>query len=228
MSHHQLHCSDHPAAPTTALDVYIVGAGGHGRVCAEIAEAMGHRVVGFIDQPRSADERINGTPILFTDLGGLARAKSQKSTAVFIAVSGNQQRLTLIEDAEKLGLPILTLIHPSAVISRTCSIGVGSVVMPGSIINANARLGRGCILNTAASVDHDCVVDDGAQIAPGVHAASNVHFGARSFTGTGASIKQCIRIGTDAFVGVGAVVVRDVDQGATVVGNPAKTLKPRT
>lgn len=208
--------------------IYIVGAGGNGRVCAEVAECMGISVLGFIDSPRHEGERVNGKSIPFRSLRELHQSGLHAEAAVFIAASRNVERVKQCEEARALGFQLPTLIHPSAVISPSCSIGEATVVMPGVIVNANTRVGRSCILNTACSVDHDSVVEDGAQICPGVHAASTVHYGEQCFVGTGASIKQLIRIGARAVIGAGSVVIRDVAADVTVVGNPARVVRAAT
>lgn len=210
---------------STSRTIFIVGAGGHGRVCSEIAESAGFDIAGFIDIPRRPGERINDKQLTYRTLDEFASQDGARDAWVFIAISSNLERLIAIQSAKTLGLHVATLVHPSAVLSRTCSVGYGTVIMPGSIVNANTAIGIGCILNTASTIDHDCRVEDGAQIAPGVHAASNVLFGLRCFVGTGASIKQCIEIGRDAIVGCGAAVIRNVAGGTTVAGNPARIIK---
>ena len=98
--------------------------------------------------------------------------------------------------------------------------------MPGVIVNANAKVGRYCVLNTACSIDHDNVLDDGVQIAPGVRSAGNVHFGAMAFIGIGASLIPGVVVGTAAVVGAGAVVTENVPPGVLAVGVPARVIRP--
>ncbi len=141
--------------------IFILSAGGHGRVCAEVAEAMGYQVAGFLDMPRTPGELVNGKPIPYRTLRELVQSEDGGACAVFIAASENALRCRLIEEARLLGFPVPTIVHPTAVISPTCQIGEGTVVMPGVVVNANTRIGRGCILNTACSIDHDSVLDEG-------------------------------------------------------------------
>jgi acetyltransferase-like isoleucine patch superfamily enzyme len=88
-------------------------------------------------------------------------------------------------------------------------------------------LGTGCIVNTAATVDHDCILGDGVHIAPGAHLAGGVRIGARSWFGIGAVARQGITIGADVLVGAGAVVIRDIADGKTVIGNPAREVNAK-
>ena len=204
--------------------MFVLGAGGHARVCAEVAEAAGWRVVSFIDEPRSSDEQINAKPVRRASLVELS-ASEREPFAIFVAFSANEDRLRKLDEALVLSIPVASLTHPFAVISPSCKIGEGSVVMPGVVVNANTTIGRGCILNTACSIDHDSTLKDGVQIAPGVHGASGILYGSRAFVGIGASLKQGIRIGSGSVVGAGAVVIRDVPEGVTVVGNPGRAVR---
>ena len=203
----------------------ILGAGGHGRVCAEIARAQGVADIGFLDSRYGRGDFINGIEVIGNGIKDLQRRFPADSVSVFVAIGENRLRSTLCEQISALGYDQPVLRHPSAILSPSAVIGANSVVMPGVIVNANARIGRHCILNTASSLDHDNVLEDGVHICPGVRSAGTVHFGARSLIGTGASLIPNVRVGRDAVVGAGAVVVRDVPAGARVAGNPARALE---
>lgn len=203
----------------------IVGAGGHGRVCAEIARAAGWRVEGFCDIGKTAGELVNGLPVLAPGLAQLRAIHPPGQVHVFIAIGENGRRLSQMQGALALGYELARLLHPNALVSPSAEVGVGTVLMPGVIINANTRVGRACIVNTAASLDHDTMLEDGVQICPGVRSAGTVRYGAGAFVGTGAVIIPGVSIGASAVVGAGAVVIRDVPEGATVVGNPARVVE---
>ena len=99
--------------------------------------------------------------------------------------------------------------------------------MPGAIINADAVIGKHCIVNTAASIDHECVIDDYCHIAPHVTLCGQVHVGEGTLIGAGASVIPCVSIGKWCTIGAGSAVVENVLDSATVVGVPAKLLKIR-
>lgn len=199
----------------------IIGAGGHGRVCAEVAKAAGLTVVGFCDTAKGIGETVNAIPIVASGPDDLPAEYGPSETGLFIAVGDNDRRAELSAEAEGLGYRLPALIHPSTIVSETASVDGGTVLMPAVVINANSRIGRGCIVNTAATLDHDNALDDFVQISPGVHSAGTVRFGARVFVGTGAAIVPGISIGVGAVIGAGATVVRDVCDGERVVGVPA-------
>ena len=93
-----------------------------------------------------------------------------------------------------------------------------------AVVGVSAKVGRFCIINTAATADHDCDLADGVNLCPGVHLSGSVFIGEDTFIGTGASILPGIRIGARAKVGAGAVVTADVAEGQTVAGVPARVI----
>ena len=96
--------------------------------------------------------------------------------------------------------------------------------MAGAIVNPEARLGRQCIINTKASVDHECFLDDGVELAPGATLCGIVNLGINVWICAGATVLPRISIGADTIVGAGAVVIRNLPPGVTVVGIPAERI----
>ncbi len=184
-------------------------------------------MAGFVDIVDHQQDVINGKPVFVSTLGELAKAHNLDEILLFVAIGDNEIRLTLLEEAQSLGFEIPVLLHPSAIISPSCTIGKGSIAMAGAIVNANSQIGRGCILNTSCSLDHDNILLDGVQISPGVIAAGNVQFDEAAFVGTGTALKPGVRVGERALVGAGSVVIRDIPARAQVAGNPARPLEPR-
>ena len=90
---------------------------------------------------------------------------------------------------------------------------------------AEARLGRCCIINTRASVDHEDVLEDGSELAPGATLCGLVHLKEAAWVCAGATVLPRVTIGADAIVGAGAVATRDIPDGATAVGVPARPIK---
>jgi len=151
-------------------------------------------------------------------------ALATDDTEVAVAIGDNRKRLEICTDVLEEEFRLATVIHPTACISYSASISPGTVVCAGVIVNARARVGQGCILNTAATIDHDCVIEDGVHVSPGANLAGEVIVGECSWIGIGSAIREGVRIGNDVIVGAGAAVVTDVEDGDTVGGVPARRL----
>lgn len=200
----------------------ILGASGHAKVVAEIAELNGWQVFFFDDAFPSLTGvehwAVQGT------LQNLLAIVEQFDGA-FVAIGNNQVRLQKLRQLRALNVLLPTLVHPSAVVSRYGEVAQGCVVMANAVINPFVKIGLGCIVNTAATIDHDCVLADAVHVSPGVHLAGRVSVGLCSWIGVGACVKQGVAIGEGAVVGAGAAVVANVNSHITVVGVPAKPLE---
>jgi len=209
------------------MKLLIAGAGGHGRVVAEAALATRDFFsVSFLDDRVSERATIEGWPIV----GSLDQLEELSSAfQVFAAGIGDPAlRISLLGRARNAGLSCASIIHPTASVSRYSSIGDGTVIAAGACINVGVRTGEACIINTGATVDHDCVLAEAVHICPGAHLAGNVEIGPRTWFGIGAVARQGIKIGANATIGAGSVVIRDVPDNATIAGNPARDLDQRS
>jgi sugar O-acyltransferase (sialic acid O-acetyltransferase NeuD family) len=148
--------------------------------------------------------------------------------AVALGIGDNAQRHAEMDRLRAQGFQLLTVIHPSAIISTHARLASGTVVMPGVVVNVGADVGENVILNTACSVDHHCVVAAHAHVAPGSTLAGTVRIGEETFVGAGAVIIPGVVVGARCVIGAGAVVVRDVPDGITVVGVPARPVPAAT
>lgn len=199
-------------------DLIIIGAGGHGRVIADIAQKLGvYETISFLDDGDAKETM--GLPIAgkTSDI-----EKYVKTADIFVAIGNSKVRGDFIERLLAMGANVPTLIHPSAIIGVCVEIGVGTAIMAGAVINPCSKLGKGVILNTCSSIDHDCIVGDYCHIAVGVHVAGTVTLGDKVWLGAGTTIKNNVSICADCIIGAGAVVVKDITESGTYIGVPAK------
>lgn len=150
-------------------------------------------------------------------------ARAASFDGVIVAVGDNAAREATHRALADAGGRMATIIHPHAWVSPYATVGVGSLVAAGAVINVGAALGVAAIVNTGATVDHDCRLGEAVHVAPGAHLSGGVEIGDRSWIGVGAAVRQGIRIGADVMVGAGAAVIDEVSDGATVIGVPART-----
>jgi sugar O-acyltransferase (sialic acid O-acetyltransferase NeuD family) len=125
--------------------------------------------------------------------------------------------------SQYLGNPI-NAIHPSAVISASARLGDGIMIAANATLNPLVEIGRGVICNTSCSIDHECIIGDFTHIAPNAVLCGNVTVGRGSFIGANSVIRQGVRIGENVVIGAGTVVIKDIPNNTTVIGNPARKL----
>ena len=149
----------------------IIGAGGHGKVIADIALQLGtYQKVAFLD------DNTKIASVIGCEREGTMQQLHLESreTEVFVAVGNSKIRQTLCDQVKELGFSMPTLIHPHAVVANDVLLGKGTVVMAGAVINSGVKLGEGVIVNTSSSVDHDCEVGDFSHIAVGAQDRKSV------------------------------------------------------
>jgi sugar O-acyltransferase (sialic acid O-acetyltransferase NeuD family) len=205
--------------------VVLIGAGGHARVLLDILQEWGEdEVLGLLDQNSARwGQSLMGCPILGDDQD-LSRYGATHFVVAVGSLGDTGLRRKLWARGEAAGLEPLTVVAPSAVVSRWAELGSGAQIMPAAVVNAGARLGAGVILNSTALVEHDCDLGEFCHVASGAVLAGGVVLEPDVHVGAGASIRQGIRVGAGALVGAGAAVVKDVPAGARVAGVPAKPL----
>jgi sugar O-acyltransferase (sialic acid O-acetyltransferase NeuD family) len=201
-----------PTQPVT----YLIGAGGHARVVADILVESGHPPIAFLDDAPKHN--------LISDIRVIQGLElPEPNASVIVAVGDNFVRATLAARYSVFSVAI----HPSARVSRHAEIGPGSVVMAGAVINAGARIGAHCIINSCASVDHDCLIADFAHVAPGATVGGNVQVGTGTMIGLGANVIHGTAIGAHTVIGAGSTVVRDVASNVVAFGVPARVIRAR-
>lgn len=205
----------------------LIGAGGHARVCRDVAADMGLAVLGYCDPGYAHGTRIGPDAVLWNDDAALLDGLDGE-TGVHVAIGDQATRLRVARAVLLASRPLAVLVHTSAVVSPSASIGPGVAVFAQAVVQAGAQLGTASIVNTAATVDHDCMLGDGVHIAPGATLAGGVVVSDGAFVGAGATLVPGVTVGTGARVGAGAVVVRPVPPGALVYGVPARERKQRS
>ncbi|MCC5912480.1 MAG: acetyltransferase [Clostridiaceae bacterium] len=204
---------------TSNKKLLIIGASGHGKVVADIAIKMNKwQSITFLDD----DESIKISMGLEV-IGKTADAFTYKEEAdFFVAIGNNGVREKVQEKLIEQGLKVVSLIHPSAVIGIDVEIGIGTAVMAGVVINSSTIIGKGCIINTSSSLDHDNIIEDYVHISPGASLAGTVKVGKESWLGIGSVVSNNVNICSGCKVGAGAVVVKDITEPGTYVGVPVR------
>ena len=195
----------------------IIGAGGHGKVIADIALRCGYEEIAFLDADESRTSCL-GFPVY----GPSLEIEAYRKEDFFVAIGNAEVREHMFELLDEKDLAIVSLIHPAAVLGREVHIGRGTAVMAGAVINSDTVIGEGCIINTGATVDHDNRISEFVHVSVGAHLAGMVSVGKGTWIGAGAVISNQISICGGCMIGAGAVVVKDIHEAGTYIGVPAK------
>lgn len=203
-------------------DLIILGLGAHGPEMAEIVDRVNGvrriwNLLGFISPDgRKVGEYVNDYPVL-----GTMETLKDYPNACVVPHGEVPQRLEVPRHQ------LVSLIDPSAFVSRTAQIGVGCVIFPHCYVGLNARLHDFVMCLSGCIINHDNVIEERVFLASGVTLAGYVHVESDCYLGQGCNVRQYLRIGRGSLIGMGAVVVKVVPPNSVMTGNPAWKLRDR-
>ncbi len=209
------------------MTLFIYGASGAGVEVYDLIKR--NRSIGgkysqifFVDDFQEESEHYGEKRIHFSSCEEYA---GRHDAEFVIAVGEPSARRTLFDRVASAGYPFATLVDETAVISPTASIGEGCIIQAGAVISSNAVLRENCAVMLHAIVGHDALVNNSCVICPKATVGGCSTVGEQSFLGLGSSMKEGVNIGSRAIVALGSMVFRDVEEGATVAGNPARVTR---
>ena len=199
----------------------LIGGGGH---CKSVLDTV-LRVKEY-DEVVITDERLErGSTILGCRVAGtdvsLEELREKGFDNAFVTVGSIKDtapRKRLAELALSLGYTFPVIIDPSAAVSGFSDIGQGTFVGKNVVVNADVKIGRHCILNTGAVIEHECVVEDFVHISVGAILCGNVHVREEAFVGAGSTVIQGVTLGRGSVTGANSTVLADIGDNQTVYG----------
>lgn len=194
----------------------LFGASGHAKVIIDILEKQGVEINYLVDA-NSGILELQSYQVIHENA-----FEKQAGEQLIISIGSNAIRKKV---AEKLQAEYGWAIHPSATLGDDVTLGNGSVIMAGAIINSSSSIGNHVIVNTGSSIDHDCNIGDYAHISPKATLCGTVSIGEGAHIGAGATIIPNLTVGKWVTVGAGTVIIDNVPDYAVVVGNPGRIIK---
>jgi len=213
---------------TAKQTVIILGGGGHAKVLIDAIRSGGlYTIKGIVDPSLAVGTKVSGVPVLGDDrfLERCGRSAGAICLAIGVgSVKAPERRKAIFERfSRRFRFP--AVVHENAYVASGVTAQEGVQVMAGAVVNPDAEIGKNCVINTSAVVEHDCIIGAHAHISIGAVLGGGVTIGECSHIGMGAKILQGVRIGSGVTVGAGAVVVKDVGDGMTVAGVPARSIR---
>jgi sugar O-acyltransferase (sialic acid O-acetyltransferase NeuD family) len=186
----------------------LLGAGSHAVSVIDLLEsAGGYDIQGLLDNRLAAGENFHGYQVVgpFDSLS--AHIASDTGVLVSVGQIGSPGiRAELYGRLVESGAKILTPVSPHAYASPRATLGAGTAVFHGAVVNANAIVGDNCIINSMALVEHDATIGHHTHVATGARINGGVSLGDRCFVGSGAIIFQGCRIPSDSIIPGGTIV----------------------
>jgi sugar O-acyltransferase (sialic acid O-acetyltransferase NeuD family) len=202
------------------MEAVVIGYSGHAFVVIDTLLSLNHKIVGYCELE---DKKNN--PFKLSYFGSEANSNvlnRLKKLDIFLGLGDNRIRAKVYMHFMENDIICQSAVHKKACVSTTATIGKGTLIMPGAVINSMAKIGLGVVCNTASVIEHECKIGDFAHIAPGAVLLGDVTIGEKSFIGANAVIKQGLIIGKNVTIGAGSVVTKDIEDGLTFYGNPAR------
>ncbi|MBM9589078.1 acetyltransferase [Leptospira sp. 201903075] len=205
-------------------DLILVGAGGHAASCVEVIEAENrYRILGFIGMPAEVGKEVLGYPVIGSDKDLNSLNKKCKHSFVCIGqIESYKARLSAFNELNQLGFELVTVISPTAIVSRSAKIGKGTIICHSAILNSRSVVGENCIINTGSIIEHDVVIGNHNHISTGTILNGGVRVGNGTFIGSGTVIREGIHIGSDVFIGMSNAVTSDIEDETVVKRNGTK------
>lgn len=207
------------------IEIIILGDGGHSRVIQEIIFSVkSYNLYAVLDDKYQVEYRKEG--IIYGPFSCLSNLLEQDRKIV-IALGNNHLRKNVIDRLDLEEENYATIIHPTAVVSQTATIGRGTVIMPQAVVNAGAVIGTHCIVNTRAIVEHDTLLGDFTHLSPNATLTGNVKTGEGVHVGASATIIPGVEIGNWSTIGAGSTVIRIIPPYSKAVGSPSRIIEKK-
>lgn len=207
--------------------IILIGGGGHCKSVIDVIEEENRfEIAGIIDVKEKIGLKVLNYPIIASEDELHEICKEYRYFFITVGqIKSALLRIKLFDAVKKEGGSLPVIISPKAHVSKYSKLDDGTIVMHYSMINASAIVGKNCIINTGAVIEHDSIIGDNCHISTGAYINGNCKVGENSFLGSGSITLQGISIGNNNIIGAGSVIRENTKASALYAGNPATIKK---
>ncbi len=208
-------------------EIILIGGGGHCKACIDVIEQEDCFVIkGIIDAPEKLGQTIMGYPIIDSDNNLNKIVSKYKNFLITIGfIKSAELRNKLFKEIKSLGGKFPTITSPKAYVSKHSTIGEGTIVMHGVIINADSKIGNNCIINNLTLIEHDTTIGNNSHISTGARINGTCQVGENCFIGSGSIVNNGIKLTSNVIISSGSLVRKNISDCGLYSGNPIKKYK---
>ncbi len=207
------------------MDLYIIGAGAQGRVALDLVRSFdsGYEKVEFLDDNKELwQSRLNGA-LISGPVSMLAEMDKNKFRAL-VALGNPLLRAVIAERLASMNVNLANIVHPSAYIAPSASLGGGNTVCAHAVINSQALLKDHVLVNNSAIVEHDSILHSFTTVCPGAKVGGRVELLEGAFICTGAIVLPRRVLGRYCVLAAGSILTEDLPDNVLAMGQPAKAV----
>lgn len=206
-------------------ELILIGGGGHCKSVIEAAESAGYEIIGILDKPENVGQKVLGYSVIGTDADIVFYVAKARFVITVGQIESACQRIALHKKVMDAGGELAVIVASTAFISRHSTLCEGTVVLHHAVINAGAKIGVGCIINTAVVIEHDVIVGNYSHISTGAIINGGCNIGNAVFVGSQSVLKQGTTLGNNVVVGAASFVKENIYTEGVYAGNPTRKIK---
>jgi sugar O-acyltransferase (sialic acid O-acetyltransferase NeuD family) len=203
-------------------NLILIGGGGHCKSVIDVAESAGYKILGVLDMPEEVGNSVLDYMVIGTDDDIPQYAQKADFIITVGFIKNPSIRIRIYNKVKQVGGKLATIVASTAHVSRYASLGEGTVVMHQAVVNAGAKVGNNCIINTFCNIEHDAVIGDQSHISTGTMVNGDCKIGECVFIGSQSVIANGVTVADNIIVGAGSIVRKSISEQGIYVGNSAK------